>query len=115
MSSWLQQLGTDADKIDFYFFSADPERDTVDVLANYVGVFDRRIIGVTGSLEKISNLAKAYKIYIKKVPTDDGDYTVDHTASILLFDKEGNFKGTIAYGEDHKTALEKLKRLINVQ
>ena len=56
-------------------------------------------------------MAKAFKIYAKKVPSDDGDYTMDHTASILLLDRNGSFFGTIAYGENPDTAIEKLKRL----
>ena len=56
-------------------------------------------------------MAKAFNIYFKKVPTDDGDYTMDHTASVLLLDKKGGFAGTIAYGEDQDAALAKLKRL----
>ena len=111
---WLKELGEDGDKLDFYFFSADPERDTVEVLANYIGVFDDRITGVTGDAEQLAMLAKAYKIYIKKVDLGDGDgdYTIDHTASIFLFDGEGYLKGTISYGEAHDIALDKLKRLI---
>ena len=56
-------------------------------------------------------MAKAFGIYFKKVPLGGGDYTMDHTASVLLLDKGGSFAGTIAYGESADTALAKLKRL----
>ena len=81
---WLKELGDDANKLDFYFFSGDPERDTPEVLANYVGVFDKRIVGVTGTADEIEKVAKAYRIYIKKVDTGDGDYTIDHSASVFF-------------------------------
>ena len=69
---------------------------------------------MTGDPDEIAKLAKAYKIYIKKVDLGDGDgdYTIDHSASIFLFDGEGYLKGTISYGEAHDVALAKLKRLI---
>ena len=56
-------------------------------------------------------MTKAFGIYSKKVDTDDGDYTMDHTASVLLLDARGEFAGTIAYGENPDTAIAKLKRL----
>jgi protein SCO1/2 len=56
-------------------------------------------------------MAKAFGIYWKKVDTGDGDYTMDHTASVLLLDKKGEFAGTIAYGESADAAVAKLKRL----
>ena len=56
-------------------------------------------------------MAKAFSIYWKKVDTGDGDYTMDHTASVLLLNAKGEFSGTIAYGESADTAIAKLKRL----
>jgi protein SCO1/2 len=56
-------------------------------------------------------MAKAFAIYWKKVETGDGDYTMDHTASVLLLNSNGEFAGTIAYGESADTAVKKLKRL----
>jgi len=56
-------------------------------------------------------MAKSFGIFWKKVPTDDGDYTLDHTASVLLLNSQGDFFGTIAYGESPDAAKAKLKRL----
>ena len=56
-------------------------------------------------------MAKAYGIYFKKVELDAGGYTMDHTASVLLLDRRGEFAGTIAYGESADTAIAKLKNL----
>jgi protein SCO1/2 len=56
-------------------------------------------------------MAKAYGIYFKKVELDTGSYTMDHTASVLLLDRRGEFGGTIAYGESADTAIAKLKNL----
>lgn len=111
-SGWLKQLGDDADRLGFYFFTIDPERDTREVLAEYVGAFDPRIVGITGTPEKMQKAISAYRVYAKKVPLEDGDYTMDHTASIYLMNSDGSFSGTISYGENGETALEKLKNLL---
>ena len=92
--------------------SVDPERDTPDVMRDYTGAFDKRIIPLTGSREQVAQVIKAYRVYAKKVPLDDGDYTMDHSAAIYLMDAENRFVGTIAYGEAPENAIKKLRRLI---
>ena len=61
-------------------------------------------------------MVKGYRVYYRKVPLDeekpDGDYTMDHTASIFLLDAAGRFVGTIAYGENPEVAEQKLTNLI---
>lgn len=111
-SGWLKQLGDDADKLDVYFVTVDPERDTAEVMRDYLGAFDPRIVGITGPVEEIEKVTKGYHVYYKKVPLEDGDYTVDHTASVYLMKPDGSFMGTIAYAENPDTAIEKLKRLL---
>jgi len=111
-SGWLKELGKDADRLKMVFVTVDPERDTSEVLAEYMTSFDPRIVALTGTPEAVEAIKKAYKVYSRKVPTEDGDYTVDHTASIYLMHGDGSFSGTIAYQESADTVLEKLRRLI---
>lgn len=111
MDSWLKQMGPDADAIRAYFITVDPERDTQEIMNTYVSNVSSKITGITGTLENVEAAVKAYHVYAKKVPGEDGGYTMDHTASIFLLDKGGRFRGTIAYGENPDTALEKLKNL----
>lgn len=87
----LQALGSDGDKINTAFISLDPERDTPDVLKPYLASFDERILGLTGTPEDIAKVAKEYRVFYRKVPLDGGDYTMDHTALIYLFDGKGKF------------------------
>jgi protein SCO1/2 len=110
MTDWLEQLGDEGRAIGVYFVSVDPERDTPEVLGEYVAQFPR-VTGITGDAAAVAELAKAWKVYFKKQPLDGGDYTMDHTASIFLVNPDGSFKGTIAYGEKPETALEKLRNL----
>ncbi|MGU3575720.1 SCO family protein [Brucellaceae bacterium C25G] len=111
LDGWFKQMGPEADKINAYFITVDPERDTQEIMQTYVSNVSDKITGITGTPEKIADAVKSYHIYAKKVPGEDGNYTMDHTASLFLLDKGGMFRGTIAYGENPDTALEKLKNL----
>jgi len=111
MDGWLKTLGDEGKSIQAYFVSVDPERDTPQVMNDYVTNVSDRITGITGDPAKVDQMVKDFKIYARKVPTGGGDYTMDHTASVLLLGKSGQFFGTIAYGENQDTALAKLKRL----
>lgn len=111
MNGWFKTLGDQGKDIRAYFVSIDPERDTPEVMKTYVSNVSDRITGITGDPEKVAAMAKAFKIYARKVPLEGGDYTMDHTASVLLLDGKGDFFGTIAYEENADTAVAKLKRL----
>lgn len=111
MDGWLKSLGDEGKDIKAYFVSIDPERDTPETMKTYVGNVSDRITGISGPPDKVWAMAKSYNIYWKKVDTEGGDYTMDHTASVLLLNPAGGFEGTIAYGESADTAIAKLKRL----
>jgi protein SCO1/2 len=113
VSGWLEKLGPDGDRLKVYFVTIDPERDSREVLAEYLSAFDTRITGLTGSPEAVSEIVKGYRAYTRKVPLDDGGYIMDHSASIYLLDSDGAFSGTVSYQEDTETALAKLQRLID--
>jgi protein SCO1 len=95
-----------------YFVTVDPERDTPELLKQYTDTFDPRIVGLTGTTEEIAAVARAYRAFYRKVPTGGEGYTMDHTASVYLMNGRAEFVGTIAYQENHATAVEKLRRLI---
>lgn len=113
MSEALRQLGPDADRLRVLFISVDPARDTPELLASYLQSFDPRIIGLTGTEEEIASVAEAYRAYWKKVPKQDGDYTMNHTASVYLMDARGRFFSTIAYGEPSSVRMDKLRKLLD--
>ena len=111
--TWQQALGEAGDDLRVYFVTVDPERDTAEVLGNYVS-WAPGVTGVTGPREEIDKAIKAFRIYAQKVPLDGDGYTMDHSASILLFDDSGRFFEPIGYGEDPDRALAKLKRLLDI-
>ena len=70
------------------FITVDPERDTVEAMAEYVGYFHPSIRGWTGPEEEIARAAQGFRARYGRVPTEGGDYTMNHTASVFLFDAE---------------------------
>ena len=111
LTTLMHDLGPQADKLKVYFVTVDPERDTQQVLADYLQAFDPRIVGLTGTREEIDQILKDYRVFSRKVPQDDGSYLMDHTATVYLLDSKGTLAGTIDYQEKSETALVKLKRL----
>lgn len=91
VSEILGKLGPDAERVSALFVTIDPERDRPDQLKDYLSSFNPRLIGLTGDPDAIAAVAKAYRVYVKKVPLDGGGYTMDHTALVYLMDKEGRF------------------------
>jgi protein SCO1/2 len=93
------------------FVTVDPERDGPKEMGTYADAFGAPIIGLTGSPAQIDQVKKQFGIFSQKVPTGGGDYTVDHTATVLLFDRNGKFVATLAPDEQDAPALDKLKRI----
>ena len=91
MSQLMRALGPDADRTGALFITVDPERDTPAVMKDYLSNFDPHLRGLTGDQASINAAAKAYRVYAKKVPLENGDYTMDHTAVVYLMDKDGRF------------------------
>jgi len=111
MDGWLNELGPEGENIRAYFVSVDPERDTPEILGSYIGNVTDKVTGITGEPDEVAEMARSFGIYVRKVDLDNGDYTIDHTASILMIDSTGDFAGTIAYGENPDNAMAKLRRL----
>ena len=111
LSRWIQKLGPDADKLNYVFVSIDPARDTSTLMHTYLSSFDKHIRGFTGTPAQVARIAQEYRVYYKRIPTDDGGYVMDHSASIYLMAADGKFVGMIAYQEDDASALAKLKNL----
>ena len=90
MSEILRALGPNA-KINALFITVDPERDSVEVLKDYLSNFDARIIGLTGPRSQLEPMLREYRIYAKRAPGNNIDYAVDHTTVVYLMDKNGHF------------------------
>ena len=102
LSNLIQDLGDDASKINFYFVTADPDRDTKKILKEYLGYFDKKIIGITGDKAELNKLYGALNIYIKRIDLDNNNYTIDHTASFIILNNNAEIIGTMIHEDFSK-------------
>jgi protein SCO1/2 len=110
VSEILRVLGPEGDRARALFITIDPERDTPAVLKEYLSSFDPRLSGLTGDPAAVAAVAKAYRVYFKKVPLDQGGYTMDHTTIVYLMDKEGRFVAPFSLKRTTEAAAADLRR-----
>lgn len=111
MQGWFAALGDDARNLKGVFVTVDPARDTPEILEGYVSWVSDRVTALTGPQAEIDRVVKSWGASAKR-EGDGEDYLVSHSASVFMIDANGEFFGTIAYGEATETALQKIRRLI---
>ena len=100
LASAKRKLGADASKVQVLFVTADPERDTPDVLRQYVTAFDPTFLGLRGTPEQTAQVARDFKVLIQKNPgADPGNYTVDHSSGTYVYDAAGRLRLYMNYGQ----------------
>ena len=112
ISEVLKAMGKDADRVNAWFVSVDPERDTAAAMKDYLSSFDPHLKGLTGNPEAVTKVLAAYRVFARKVPLKDGDYTMDHTALIYLMDKDGRFVAPFNLKRKPEEAAADLKRYL---
>jgi protein SCO1/2 len=112
ISEVLKAMGSDADKVNAWFVSVDPERDTAAAMKDYLSSFDPHLKGLTGDPAAVAKVLSAYRVYARKVPLKDGDYTMDHTALIYLMDRDGHFVAPFNLKRTPEEAAKDLKRYL---
>ncbi|WP_334067883.1 SCO family protein [Nereida ignava] len=110
ISGWLDDLGDEAEKLRVVFITIDPNRDTVEAMADYVRYFHPAVRGWTGTDAAIAQAAQGFRVTYEKVPSENGDYTMNHTSSVFLYDYKGRFVATIDYHEPREFAVPKIRR-----
>jgi protein SCO1/2 len=110
VSELLRELGSDADKTQALFITVDPERDTPQVLKDYLSSFDPHLRALTGDVADITTVEKGYRVYAKKVPGRNGEYSMDHTALVYLMDKQGRFVAPFNLKRPPKDAAADLRK-----
>jgi len=108
----LRALGPNAGRATALFITVDPERDTPAAIKDYLSSFGPLMRGATGDAAAIAAVEKAYRVYAKKVPTDKGDYSVDHTALVYLMDKQGRFVAPFSLKRRPADAAADLRRYL---
>ncbi|AQX20019.1 SCO family protein [Bartonella sp. WD16.2] len=120
LDRWLTEIGPNTDKLGIWFVTIDPERDTPEVLRDYLSNFTNNIMGISGDPEKVHKMVSSFNIVAEKVPGINGNYTYDHTAAIFLLKKGGKLAGVIPYNVEENEnqlkddiAIKQLKKLIS--
>jgi protein SCO1/2 len=112
ISEVLRAMGPDADRINAYFISVDPERDTTAVLKDYLTSFDPHLKGLTGDAGAVAQVTTEFRVYAKKVPLKDGDYAMDHIALVYLMDRSGKFVSPFNMKRTPQEAAADLRRYL---
>ena len=112
MAQVVKALGPDGDKVQVLLVTVDPERDTPEVLKQYVPSFNPAFLGLTGDAEATARAAKEFKVYFQKQPVKDGSYSVDHSASTFILDREGRLRLYAQYGAGAAALLHDVRLLL---
>lgn len=112
MAKVMQELGPDGDKVQVLFVTVDPERDTAEVLRQYVPSFHASFLGLHGDADAVARTAKEFKIFYRKQPLPGGGYTVDHGAGTYLYDRQGRLRLFAQYGRGGAAILHDIRILL---
>ena len=93
------------------FITVDPQRDTQEYLKDYISNFNENVIGITGEIMDIKKLADNWGVFFEKISSSKDDYTFNHTATVFMLDKKGDYKGTISWGESENSIIQKIVNL----
>jgi protein SCO1/2 len=113
LSAVARELGPEADRMQVLVVTVDPERDTPDVLRQYVPSFNPAFLGLHGTAEETTATAKEFKVFFQKQPLPGGSYTVDHSAGVFVFDTAGRLRLFGQYGAGAKALLHDIRLLLN--
>lgn len=113
LAAAMKLMGGNSGEVQVLFVTVDPERDTPEVLAQFVPSFDSRFIGLTGTVEEIDQVAKAFKIfYARQQEPGQTGYSFDHSAGVYVYDKQGKIRIYLKYGQKPVEIAHDLSRLL---
>ena len=113
LKNTMKLLGKKSDEVQVLFVTVDPQRDTQQILAQFVPSFDKRFIGLRGSLQETAETLGNFKIYYSKIAgKTDNDYTIDHSAGMYVYDKAGKIRLYMGYGEKPADMASDISKLL---
>jgi protein SCO1/2 len=114
MAEIMAQLGRRASEVQVAFITVDPERDTQELLAQYVPAFHPSFIGLRGDEAATARTAKAFRVFYQKVKgKTPGSYTIDHTAGTYVYDRQGRIRLFVKHGAGPEPILADIRRLLD--
>ena len=113
MSAVMKELGPQAEQVQVLFVTVDPERDTKELLSEYVPAFDKRFVGLYGMPEQTAATAKEFKVFYSKVEgKTPGSYSIDHTAASYIFDRNGKVRLLVRHNQGPAPIVHDIKQLL---
>ncbi len=112
MTKTLEAVGDEARDFRLFFITVDPERDTAPLLKDYLSNFDPRMEALVPTPDELAKIARDFRAIYEKVPASDGEYTMNHTATVFLMNGKGQLASTISYSETPENRIAKIKKLI---
>ena len=112
MAQVMKELGPDADQVQVLFVTVDPERDTPQVLKQYVPSFNPSFLGLYGDLDATARVAKEFKVFFQKQPAKNGGYSVDHSAGTFVLDRDGRLRLFAQYGQGPTVLVHDIRILL---
>lgn len=112
MAQVMKELGPEADQVQVLFVTVDPERDTRELLQQYVPAFHPSFLGLYGNAETTARAAKEFKVYYNKQPAKAGGYSVDHSAGTFILDREGRLRLYAQYGQGAPDLVHDIRLLL---
>jgi len=119
MITWRDELDVDQNTLRLIFVSIDPDRDNREIMQEYLARFSTPIIGLTGSVDQVETAKLSFGVFAEKIIDPDAseeeqaNYDMDHTASVLMFDRKGNFVRTLNFDDDMASIMNKINALIS--
>ena len=107
----ISRLKKENKSLNLFFISVDPERDTPEVVKDYLNSFENNFVGITGEPEKIYLLSQSWGILSQKIFKDDGEYNIDHSSPVILL-KDGKYIARISHKDDIKKSIKILKKYL---
>jgi protein SCO1 len=111
LSEITENLKTKIITTNIIFITLDPKRDTKEHLKDYISNFNENVIGITGDMNDIKKLTSNWGVFYETIYSSKEDYTLNHTATVFMLDKKGNYKGTISWGENEISIIQKIINL----
>lgn len=113
LAAVMQELGSDASRVQVLFVTVDPERDTADLLSQYVPAFNPSFLGLRGDAQATADVAREFKILYQKQPgATPGSYSVDHSAGTFVFDPQGRLRVYVSYGQGPEVFAHDIRELL---
>ena len=113
LAAAVQKLGADASRVQVLFVTIDPERDTPELLSQYVPAFNSTFLGLSGDAAATAATAREFKVLYQKQPgSTPGSYSMDHTAGTFVFDPQGRLRLFVSHGQGPEVFAHDIRELL---